>query len=52
MLDQYAQCELEERMLRAFRELRTRDQMAHVDFLEALTRRSKGKSEDSGWSES
>lgn len=51
MLDQYAQCELEERMLRAFRELRTRDQMAHVDFLEALTGRSKGKSEESGWPE-
>lgn len=42
-LTYYAQCELEERVLLAFRELRSREQMAHVEFLENLTGRGPSK---------
>lgn len=40
----YAQCELEERVLLAFRELRSREQIAHVEFLENLAGRGQSKS--------
>lgn len=38
-IEHFAQCELEERVLLAFRALRLREQMVHVEFLEALTGR-------------
>lgn len=49
MLSQFAQCELEERMLLAFRELKSKDQMAHVDFLESLTGRRQAKERGENW---
>lgn len=42
MLDLYAQCELEERALKAFRELRIDVQIAQVEYLEAIA--GKGRS--------
>lgn len=48
LLEVYAQCELEERALRAFRQLKIDVQMAQVDFLETLAGRGKGGSKAGG----